>query len=134
MNSENGSPIYDVSLSSKFVRSIKLLKKKYKSKRETKTFVDAISTIIDNLSHNPQPKDSRREPWPSNLSYTDWKLCKLAFSLPRRDGAVGQGRLIYLVNNQRRVIHLLWPYTHEEYKKRPPDKELKLAIQESIDE
>ncbi|MGB3297889.1 MAG: type II toxin-antitoxin system RelE/ParE family toxin [Phormidesmis sp.] len=134
MNSENGSPNYEVSLSPKFARAIKVLKKKYKSKREAKAFVEAISDIVEELAQFPEPKESRQEPWPSNLNYAEWNLRKLTFPLPGRSGAVGQGRLIYLVNDQLRIIHLLWPYTHEEFDKRPPDKDLKSLIQEFIDE
>jgi len=40
---------------------------------------------------------------------------------------------MYLVNASTCVIRLLWIYSHEQFSKRPPDKDLKDVIQETLD-
>ena len=135
MTSENGSPRYRVVPSDKFVRALKILKKTYKSKRETQIFTDEIASIVEVLTYHPRPDSSRLEPWPANLnSPDDWEFRKLVFPVPGRKGASGEGRLMYLVNDQRLVLRLVWLYTHEEFKKRPPDKDLKSLMRELLDD
>jgi hypothetical protein len=133
MNLENGLPKYSISPSTKFTRAVKILKKSYKSKREAKAFTDCIGDIIEGLSQYPQPRNSRQEPWPSNLSYAGWKFCKLVFPVPGRSGAAREGRLMYLVNDHLRTIHLFWLYTHEEMAKRPPEKDMKILMKELLE-
>ena len=132
MNSENGSPSYSIAPSAKFTRAVKVLQKSYKSKREAKAFLECIGDMVDTLSRCPTPQNSRQEPWPSNLSYPAWEFRKLTFSMPGRSGAAGEGRLMYLVNEQLMIIHLFWLYTHEENKKRPPEKDMKILMQEIL--
>ncbi|MEM9121024.1 MAG: type II toxin-antitoxin system RelE/ParE family toxin [Cyanobacteria bacterium P01_F01_bin.56] len=135
MTSENGSPRYRVIPSDKFARALKTLKKSYKSKREAQAFADAIGDIVDNLIDQPRPDSSRLEPWPANLaSPNDWEFRKLVFPIPARKGASGEGRLMYLVNDQRLLVRLVWLYTHEEFKKRPPEKDLKTLMRELLDD
>ncbi|NET39624.1 MAG: hypothetical protein F6K19_47965 [Cyanothece sp. SIO1E1] len=135
MTSENGSPRYRVVPSDKFVRALETLKKSYKSKREAQAFTDAIGDIVEALTHQPRLDSSRLEPWPANLnSPEDWEFRKLVFPVPRRKGASGEGRLMYLVNDQCLIIRLVWLYTHEEFKKRPPDKDLKTLMRELLDD
>ena len=137
MNSETGSPPnnvgYKVIPSAKFTRNLKALKKQYKSKRAAQPFIDCIGDIVEALSQNPYPDASRLEPWP-NISYPSWEFRKLIFSVPGRSGASGEGRLMYLVNQQRLLILLIWLYTHEDFKKRPPDKDLKTLMRELLDD
>jgi hypothetical protein len=47
-------------------------------------------------------------------------------------GASGQVRLMYLVNQNDCVIKLVWIYNHEQFAKRPADKDLKSVIQEIL--
>ena len=119
--------------SSKFERSIKLLKKSYKSKQDAQTFVAVVTNIVQGLVIEPRPENSRLETWPSNLRSDDQEFRKLVFILPGRKGASGEGRLMYLIDDARQIIHLVWIYTHEEFKKRPPDKDLKGIMQELLD-
>lgn len=134
MNLENGSPNYKVAASAKFTRTIKILKKSYKSKREATAFVDCIGTIVETLTQQPRPDGSRLEPWPVNLQYPEWEFRKLVFPVPGRKGASGEGRLMYLINAEQQTIQLVWLYTHEKYDKRPPDKDLKTLLRDLLDE
>jgi len=60
-------------------------------------------------------------------------LRKLEFKMPQLRGVVGQGRLIYLLNTTGKKIIILWIYTHAEFEKRPPEKNLKRLLQEVIE-
>jgi hypothetical protein len=40
---------------------------------------------------------------------------------------------MYLVNRNQTLIELVWIYTHSEFEKRPPDKNLKQLLQELIE-
>jgi hypothetical protein len=146
MNSENGSPNsdpqasepgkaenYRVVPSGKFERTVKSLKKGYKSKQDAQTFVGVVTNIVQGLTITPRPDSSRLESWPSNLRSDEWEFRKLVFILPGRKGASGEGRLMYLIDDARKLIQLIWIYTHEEFKKRPPDKDLKGIMQELLD-
>jgi hypothetical protein len=146
MNSEHGSPASDPSQSGqsesnsykiipsgKFERSVKALKKAYKSSRDADAFAGVVTNIVHGLTLHPRPVDSRLEPWPANLRADDWEFRKLMFILPGRRGASGQGRLMYLVNDTLKLVNLVWIYTHEEFQKRPPDKDLKGIMQELLD-
>lgn len=48
-------------------------------------------------------------------------------------GASGQVRLMYLVNADKYIIKLVWVYNHEQYEKRPAEKDLKNVIQEILE-
>ncbi|WP_315788873.1 hypothetical protein [Fischerella sp. JS2] len=48
-------------------------------------------------------------------------------------GASGQVRLMYLVNNIDYVIKLVWIYNHEQFAKRPAEKDLKSVIKEILE-
>ena len=146
MNSEHGSPAsdpsqpgqsepnsYRVIASGKFERSVKALKKDYKSSRDADAFLGVVTNIVHGLTLHPRPEDSRLESWPANLRSNDWEFRKLVFTLPGRRGASGQGRLMYLLSDTLKLIKLVWIYTHEEFQKRPPDRDLKGIMQELLD-
>lgn len=134
MNSENGSPVFRVIASHKFTRTVKNLKKGYKSKRSEQEFVDCIAGIVEFLTQDPRPDSSRLEPLPKGVDILNWEFRKLMFALPERSGASGEGRLMYLVNYGECLIKLVWIYTHEEFKGRPPEKDLKQMLQELLEE
>jgi mRNA-degrading endonuclease RelE of RelBE toxin-antitoxin system len=135
MNLESGLSAYKVIPTDKFQRTIKNLKKSYKSERSQSAFVDCISSIITTLSKNPRSDELNtfQEPLPKGIQLAAWEFRKLIFSMPDYQGAKGQGRLMYLVNDSDLLIKLVWIYTHEEFQKRPPDKELKPLISDALD-
>ena len=49
--------------------------------------------------------------------------------MPSLNGAAKEGRLIYLFNPELSEVFFVWIYTHAEFSKRPPDSELKRAMQ-----
>ena len=55
-------------------------------------------------------------------------LRKLKFTMPGLKGVSGLGRLLYIVDEPRKRIYLLWSYTHQEVSKQPPAKDLEEAF------
>ena len=134
MSSENGSPVFKIIASDKFTRTAKSLKKGYKSKRSEQEFVDCVAGIVEALTQDPRPDSSRLEPLPKGVDISDWEFRKLMFDLAGRSGASGEGRLMYLLKYSECLLKLVWIYTHEEFKGRPPEKDLKQMLQELLEE
>ncbi len=108
----------------------KTFRKLGKSKAYDKTFPEKIGRVLKSLPHNPYPKDSRKEPLPSKTKLPDgWTFHKLKIQVGQ--GNSGQVRLIYLVNKTLFSIRPLWLYSHEQFKRRPPDKDLREVINNS---
>ena len=129
-----GSTPYLNEKSSNFERSFKKLVKSYKSRKEQENFVNLISHLLeDELSYNPYPIQARNEPLPNGLKLPfDWRFYKLVIVVAK--GASGQVRLMYLVNENERIIKPLWIYNHQQFTKRPPDQDLKNIINEIFTE
>jgi hypothetical protein len=125
MSLPTGSPIYKVLPSAGFQRDLRDLKKSYKGQQERSAFEAQILGILRELTIDPRPSSSRWEPWPGQTSAGDLEFRKLVFGLHNRQGAKGQGRLMYLVDDPRRLIWLVYLYTHEEFMKRPPDRQIR---------
>lgn len=134
MSSENGSPVFKIIAADKFTRTAKSLKKGYKSKRSEQEFVNCVAGIVESLTKDARPDSSRLEPVPKGVNILDWEFRKLMFTLPERSGASREGRLMYMVNYNECLIKLVWIYTHEEFKGRPPEKDLKQLLQELLGE
>lgn len=107
-----------------FKRSFKKLAKIY-----GKSFIKVISSILENLLEDPYPNNSRNEPLPGKVKLpSEWTFHKIAFKFAK--GAFGQIRLIYLVNEEAGIIKPIWIYNHEQFAKRPGDKELRNIIKQ----
>lgn len=102
------------------------------SNREVVEVVEVVVNVLEELLDDPYPSSSRDEPLPSKMKLPEgWTFHKLEFRLAK--GASRQVRLMYLVNESRAFILPLWIYSHEQFVKRPADKELKYAIQDALD-
>jgi hypothetical protein len=73
------------------------------------------------------------ERFPQGCSRDGLELWKLEFKMPQLRGAAEQGRLIYLLDFRKKEVVLVWIYTHAEFEKRPPDKNLKHLFIEIMD-
>jgi hypothetical protein len=133
----NESGEFLIELSENFEKSYqKLIRDRYRKNRTAASeFSKLIEQFINIISVNPRPRPpfGHLEPWPKGSSYTEWELWKLEFKMPQLRGAVGQGRLIYLLNSTAKKIVIVWIYTHAEFEKRPPEKNLKRLLQEVIE-
>jgi len=113
--------------SDNFKRSFKKLAKALGS-----DFVELLSEVLENLIDDQYPINSRNEPLPAKIQLPEgWTFHKL--ELKAGKGASGQVRLMYLVNTVDSVIKLVWIYNHEQFTKRPAEKDLKSVIKEIMD-
>lgn len=114
-----------------FKRSLKKLLKS-SNKVLQKSLISSLSSILEELIQYPYPSKSRQEPISKKVRLpNDWKFYKLELKLAK--GASGQIRLMYLVNEEEKIIKPLWIYSHEQFAKRPLDGDISNAIKSIID-
>jgi mRNA-degrading endonuclease RelE of RelBE toxin-antitoxin system len=120
---------YHVKLTAKFRSSYKQLSKKHyrKNPAAQKQFDAQVASFTRRVAEDPAC--AKREDFPAKTYIEGCELRKQRWSsLPGLNGGAQKGRLIYLVDHPNKTIYLLWIYTHAEYEKRPPDKELVKVI------
>ena len=128
-----GSTHFLLEKSDNFKRSFKKLVKSYKSKSQQQEFINFISDYLERLIINPYLPQSRNEPVPSGCKFSeDWQFYKLVVTFGK--GASGQIRLMYLVNETEKIIKPLWIYNHQQFEKRPPDKDIGKVMKEIFEE
>lgn len=114
-----------------FLRTLGKIVKSYKSQSEKQKFIEFISQWIEEIIRDPQLPKSRNEPLPKNCPIQEgWQFRKL--SLIYGLGASGQIRLMYLFNDEQKIIKVLWIYSHKDFEKRPPDNDIKDIIQNAL--
>ncbi|MDY6784595.1 MAG: hypothetical protein SW833_18965 [Cyanobacteriota bacterium] len=122
-----GSTPFSIEETKNFKRSFKKL-----AKVRRPEFVGIVASILENLADDRYPKNSRSEPLPGKIKLPEgWTFHKLEFRVSK--GASGQIRLMYLVNTTTCTIKLVWIYSHEQFVKRPAEKDLKGLIKEILD-
>jgi mRNA-degrading endonuclease YafQ of YafQ-DinJ toxin-antitoxin module len=123
-----GSVHFSIEKTENFQRSFKKL-----AKFQGKQVLDLVATALEALMKNPYPIKARDEPLPGSFRLPEeWTFHKLEIRVGK--GGSGQVRLMYLVNEREFIIKPLWIYNHEQFAKRPPDKDLANVIQEALDE
>jgi mRNA-degrading endonuclease YafQ of YafQ-DinJ toxin-antitoxin module len=128
-----GSILFLLEKTDNFERSFKKLIKSYKSKLQQQEFVGIVSNYLEQLIVDPYPAQARDEPLAGGIKIPDlWTFHKLAFTTSK--GASGQIRLMYLVNESERIVKIFWIYNHEQFRKRPPDKDIKDVLKEAFEE
>ena len=122
-----GSTPFSIEASENFQRSFRKLAKAHGA-----SFVELVEEILEDLIEDQYPRNSRNEPLPGKISLPkEWTFHKLEFKVSK--GASGQIRLMYLINAPTCLIKLVWIYSHEQFAKRPTDKDLKSVIREILD-
>lgn len=118
---------FSIEKTDQFKRTFKKLAKAYGN-----DFLETVAEILENLIEEQYPINSRREPLPKKIQLPEgWTFHKLEFKYGK--GASGQIRLMYLVNDIDCIIQLMWIYNHEQFAKRPGDKELKNVIKDILE-
>jgi mRNA-degrading endonuclease RelE of RelBE toxin-antitoxin system len=121
----SGSNHYSLEETRKFKRSLKKL--------ATPALKQPLAHYLKELTLNPEHPKSRREPQPGGYAIpTDWVFYKLRFQISK--GASGQIRLMYLVNESSKRIRLLWIYNHDQFAKRPAERDLVNLIQSELED
>lgn len=118
--------------SDNFIRSFKKIKKSFPSTRVSENFAKIVGDILFDLTTEPRPIKSRQEPCPSKFDLPEnWEFRKIEFSFSK--GASGQIRIMYFVDLTTKIIKPIWIYSHEQFSKRPSDKDLKSIIMDNLD-
>ena len=118
---------FSIEKTGNFKRSFKKLAKLYGN-----DFIEIVAEILENLIEEQYPVSSRQEPLPKKIQLPQgWTFHKLEFRYGK--GASGQIRLMYLVNDMDCIIQLMWIYSHEQFMKRPGDKELRNVIKDILE-
>ena len=122
-----GSNPFSIEESENFKRSFKKLVKSLGD-----DFAELVTEILEGLIIDQYPVNSRQEPLPAKIKLPEgWTFHKLEVKYGR--GASGQIRLMYLINSNDCLIHLVWIYNHEQYAKRPADSDIKSIIKEILE-
>jgi mRNA-degrading endonuclease YafQ of YafQ-DinJ toxin-antitoxin module len=122
-----GSNPFSIEESDNFRRSFKKLAKSLGN-----DFVELLTEVLESLIDDPYPINCRNEPLPAKIQLPEgWTFHKLELKVGK--GASGQVRLMYLVNTIDYVIKLVWIYNHEQFAKRPAEKDLKSIIKAILD-
>ncbi|MFP5274322.1 hypothetical protein [Coleofasciculus sp.] len=122
-----GSSQFLIEESDNFKRSFKKLVKVHGA-----SFVELVADILEDLTEDQYPRNSRNEPLPGKIKLTEgWTFHKLEFRISK--GASGQIRLMYLVNTTTCIVKPVWIYSHEQFTKRPGDRDIQSVIKEILD-
>lgn len=125
-----GSLRFSLETTDQFNRTFKKLAK---SKAYGKNLKDVVSEVLKGLLNDPYSSNSRDEPLPRGTRIPEqWTFHKLSIKIGQ--GASGQVRLVYLVNEADRIIKPLWLYSHEQFKKRPPDREIQGSLKDIFED
>ncbi|MFN6475270.1 hypothetical protein [Nostoc sp. DedQUE07] len=123
-----GCEVYRIEPLERFEISLeKLIKSHYrKNERARNSFLELVNDYIGQLRENPSSNSfSEDEGFPKGTYKSDFKFRKIRFRAPELDGAAKKCRFMYVVNETKRVVYLLWIYTHEEFRTRPSDDDLR---------
>ncbi len=126
---------YRIQPSDKFSRSVSDAKKAYYKKNTAKfvAFLQVVADFLKDLEENgAHCSGAQPERFPNAASIPGWDLSKFYFKMPALKGAAGEGRIIFVVNKTMLVGYPLIFYTHAEYTKRPPDKDLTKLVNAAL--
>lgn len=107
-----------------------------KDTRGREAFIGEVDKILGVLKLDPRHRSPllRTDPEPIHRNHLPlgWELRKARFKLPKREGALGEGRLMYLVSDDKTEIRVFWIYTHADFQKRPADKAIADEIRDAL--
>ncbi len=91
--------------------------------------IDKTEKFEKSLEKLVKSYKSRSEPLPNGIKLPqEWVLYKLRIMFAK--GASGHIRIIYLVNEEDRIIKPLWIYNHQQFAKRPPEQDIETVIKQ----
>jgi hypothetical protein len=112
-----------------------LLKAHYrKDKKSRYVFEQLVESYLDQITAAPYVESVQyltirggieNESFPKNAQQEGFNFRKVRFLMPGLTKLARYGRLMYVVYDAEFLIFPISIYTHLEYPKRPPDKELK---------
>lgn len=100
-----------------------------KDKKARNAFEELIESYIIQIQDNPTSDDiSDKEAFPKGSYESEFEFRKIRFNCPGLRGQAKYGRFMYVVYKPKRLVYLMWIYTHAEFGQkntRPPDEFLK---------
>lgn len=106
-----------------------------KNQRAYEKFFELIGEFLAAVEANgAKIVDAEMEPWPHATADPDWVLSKYYFDMPELRGEAGCGRIIFATNEKMKLAYPVMFYTHKEYSKRPPDKDLGSLIRQAMED
>ncbi|NET58310.1 MAG: hypothetical protein F6K47_19780 [Symploca sp. SIO2E6] len=107
-----------------------MIKKHYrKNTKGREEFEKLIDDYLEKLESNPCSDElSEPEPFPGNTAEQDFEFRKKRWRrLPKLQGGARLGRLIFVVYHPKRIVNLIWLYTHAEFQE-PKSRPLRKRI------
>ena len=128
----SGSKVYSVKQTPKFERSLReLIRSAFPKSDPPERLMHGLGVIFDLLQSDPRHEAFCRPEPAKHLGVpAGCELWKVRFDLPGVRGALGAARFVYLICEERREVILVWAYSHKQFAKRPPHKDMKKAIRE----
>lgn len=125
---------FEIRYSNKFEATYRsILRAHYrKNVAQGEEFEKLFDRLEESIVTDPYFPGVVREPWPGPFGPPGWDLCKVKFLMPGLKGASKLGRLLYAVDGEDRQVYFLWVYTHQEFSKQPPTKDLRKAVREVV--
>ncbi|MBA3923344.1 MAG: hypothetical protein H0X31_17280 [Nostocaceae cyanobacterium] len=111
-----------------------MIKKHYRKNSQARAeFEHLVEEYLKNIEIEPcSSLVSDPESFPGNTADSDLEFRKKRWRrLPGLQGAARFGRLLFVVCHSKRIVYLVWIYTHAEFQEpnsRPPDRELATEI------
>jgi len=126
----SGSKAYSVKRTPKFERTLReLIRSAYPKSDPPEKLVRALSLTFDLLQSDPRIEPlCRREPSKGLDVPSGCELWKMRFDLPGTRGSLQAARFIYLLCETKRLVVLVWAYSHKQFEGRPPHRDLKKAL------
>ena len=132
----SATPPFEVRTGRKFARDRESLRKKHYRKLpdQYRELDQHVEQVLDALQFDPYLNGyGEPEAFPNRQALPGWQLIKHRFPMPGLRGNASLGRIIYFFNEEEGVVLVSQLYTHAEYPKRPPAKELMAAFKALLD-
>jgi hypothetical protein len=126
---------YRLNPTENFQRSLKtIFKDHYKKIPKARALLEEqLDQLFEQLETAPHKVPfSWKEPWPKNTHKPGFEFYKLDFKMPRLSHAAAEGRVMWLVCDQARTVDIIWIYTHDEFRTRPSDRDLRSLLEAAV--
>ena len=131
----DGSSKYQIKRLGKFEGTYQALIKKHyrRDAKAREKFEYLVEDFVKEVENSPcSDCVSDPEPFPASTAEQGFEFRKKRWRrLPGLQGAARFGRLLFVVYHPKKIVYLVWIYTHAEYqepKSRPPDKDLEVEV------
>lgn len=126
------SPAYSLRHADHFEHTYRKLKKSYANSggADVESLNDCVAGVLKALRNAPTAREVGCEKYtlPTGVSSSAWELWRITFSIPGVKGAARHGRIMYVIHKPTCTVVLFWIYNHQQFEKRPPDKDIRRQL------